>query len=74
MWKLKQSYSLCYKKATCWEGELDLLLDNLHSDEVVLLIKAAVVKKQGVSLARSKPGIFKHKKKLNNMMTSGILI
>lgn len=59
MWKLEQSYSLSYKKATCWEGELDLLLDNLHRDEVVLLVKAAVVKEQGVSLARSKPGICK---------------
>lgn len=45
---------------TCWEGELNLLLDDLHSYKVVFLIKAAIVEQKGVSLSRSKPGKKKH--------------
>lgn len=40
---------------TSGEGELNLLVNDLHSDEVVFLIEPAVVEKQSVSLSGSKP-------------------
>lgn len=40
---------------TSGEGELNLLVNDLHSYEVVLFIEPAVVEKQSVSLSGSKP-------------------
>lgn len=40
---------------TSREGELNLLVDDLHGDEVVLLIEPAVVEKQSIPLSGSKP-------------------
>ena len=40
---------------TSREGELNLLLDDLQSDEVVFLVKSAVVEKQSVSFSAGEP-------------------
>lgn len=40
---------------TSREGELNLLVDDLHGDEVVLLIESAIVEQQSVSLSGGKP-------------------
>lgn len=40
---------------TCRERELQLLLHNLQGDEVMLLVKAAVVQQQGVPVLGGKP-------------------
>lgn len=45
--------------ATCREGELYLLVDDLHGDEVVLLVEAAVVEQQTVGLPGRKTGEMK---------------
>lgn len=39
---------------TCGVGELNLLLDDLHGDEVMFLVEAAVVEQQAVRLPGSK--------------------
>ena len=40
---------------TSGEGELDLLVDDLHGDEVVLLVEPSVVEQQSVPLSSGKP-------------------
>ena len=40
---------------TSREGKLDLLVDNLHGDEVVLLVEPSVVEQQSVPLSGRKP-------------------
>lgn len=41
-------------RPTCGVGELNLLLDDFHGDEVMFLIEAAVVEQQAVGLPGSK--------------------
>ena len=41
---------------TCREGELNLLIDDLHGDEVMLLVEAAVVEQQTIRLLGGKSG------------------
>lgn len=51
----------CYAQThTAWvltsrKGELNLLIDDLQSDEVMLLVEPAIVEKQGVPFSGSKP-------------------
>lgn len=40
---------------TSREGELNLLVNDLQSDEVMFFIESAVIEKQSVSLSGSKP-------------------
>lgn len=40
---------------TSREGELNLLVDDLHGDEVVFFVESSVVEEQSVSLSGSKP-------------------
>jgi hypothetical protein len=40
---------------TSREGELDLLVDDLHGDEVVLLVEPSVVEQQSIPLSGRKP-------------------
>lgn len=55
----QHGYSFAYMCALGWltsrEGELNLLLNDLHSNEVVFLIESAIVEKNSVPLFRRKP-------------------
>lgn len=63
--KINQLLGLCKDFgvfcATCREGELYLLVDDLHGDEVVFLVEAAVVEQQTVGLPGRKTGEKKEK-------------
>lgn len=63
------SYIYCKKKRrssssfrTCREGELNLLVDNLHGNKVVFLVEAAVVEQQTVGFFGGKSGMKKKNK------------
>lgn len=51
---LIRKFTTTTKNPTCREGELYLLIDNFHGDEVMFLIEAAVVQQQTIWLSSGK--------------------
>lgn len=46
---------IAFEGLTAGEGELNLLVDDLHGDEVVFFVESAVVEEQSVPLPAGKP-------------------